>query len=313
MKDIPSPVVPAISPARSRPVYTILAVVIVILCAILALIGYFQAVLMGVIQGLTEPLPVSSSAHLYLVPWMLGWSGGLVSSLTFDVALHLGTLVAFVIYFWRDWVRMLSHLPELVSWALRRGAGALSLDARALGAIILGTIPAAIAGVLLENWAETAFRNPLLVATTLAIMGVILYVVDRFVAQVHSLNDLTWGRALLIGLAQAAALVPGVSRSGSTITMARLLSFDRPTAARFSFLLSMPITAAALMLKFPAIVDGARHETGLFVVGVLVSGAVGLLAIHFLLDYVRRAGFGIFAAYRIALAALVLVVYGMRG
>ena len=291
-----------------------LAGLTVLACVVFSLLGYVQPVVMGVVQGLGEFLPISSSGHLIIVPWLFGWRGGVVDTLTFDVALHLGTLVAVVGYFWRDWLEMLAGLPGLARWAAGpRDPRALPEPERLLVAVVIATIPGGIAGVLLEKWAESAFRAPLLIAITLAVMGVILWLADARAPQATPLSRLTWSQALLIGLAQALALIPGVSRSGATITMGRGLTLDRAAAARFSFLLSAPITAAAVIFKLKDILHIPAAEVGAFVVGTLISAAVGALAIHFLHGYLRRAGYGIFAVYRLGLAALILAVLLARG
>jgi undecaprenyl-diphosphatase len=307
---------PAVAAPTARPLFVIFAVVTLLACVALALAGYGEPVVMGVVQGLGEFLPISSSAHLILVPWLFGWQGGAIDTLTFDVALHLGTLVALIIYFWRDWLALIGAVPGLATWALRYAGGERGRHRtqaeHILSSVIIATIPGAIVGVLLEKAAERALRAPLLIAATLTIMGVLLYLIDRDRPQEKPIAVISWRDSLLIGLAQACALIPGVSRSGATITMGRLLTFDRQAAARYSFLLSAPITAAAVVVKLPDILSIPRGEIDVFLVGTLVSGAVGALAIGFLLDYIRRAGFGIFALYRVALAAVVVLVYFLR-
>jgi undecaprenyl-diphosphatase len=309
----PAPAVPAPS---IRPGFAIFAVATVVMCVALALAGYVQPVVMGVVQGLGEFLPISSSAHLILTPWFLNWQGGVIDSLAFDVALHLGTLVAVVAYFWRDWLDLLGAVPGYLNWLLRALRGDRSRQPapaeRLLHLVVIATIPGAIGGVLLDKWAEHSLRSVLLIAVTLSVMGVLLYLADRQRPQRKSLDQISWGDALLVGLAQACALIPGVSRSGATITMSRFLTFDRISAARFSFLLSAPITAAAVLFKLKDILPQLRDEAAVFAIGVLVSGAVGALAIGFLLSYIRRAGFGVFAVYRFLLAAAILLVYFLR-
>jgi undecaprenyl-diphosphatase len=291
MQDTSSPTALSVPATSFRPTMAIFAAMIAIACVVLSLLGYVQPVVMGIVQGLGEFLPISSSAHLILVPWFFGWQGGIIDSLTFDVALHLGTLVALLGYFWRDWLALLRAAPGMFAWALRyvRGDRATKRtpDEHILSSIILATIPGAV-------------------------MGVLLYIVDRWRAQAKPLELISWRDSLLIGFAQACALIPGVSRSGGTITMGRWLTFDRQAAARFSFLLSAPITGAAVLVKLPDILRIPTSEIDVFLIGVLISGAVGVLAIGFLLDYIRRAGFGIFAGYRIFLGLLVLLVYIMR-
>ena len=259
-----------------------------------------QAIVLGVVQGLTEFLPVSSSAHLALVPWLFRWPD---PGLAFDVALHLGTLVAVLWFFRAEWVALLRSALEIVR--TRRVA---TPEQKRVLFLILATIPGGIAGVLLSDYAETTFRSPALIATTLIVMGILLWVVDRFAAQRVSLDEMRWPQALAIGCAQAFALIPGVSRSGSTITAGRALRLHRESAAVFSFLLSMPITAAAAAKEVPA----ALHQQGLsatLVVGVVSSAVSGWLAISVLLKYVARHSYGAFAVYRVALGVVILAIY----
>ncbi|HET9224755.1 MAG TPA: undecaprenyl-diphosphate phosphatase, partial [Roseiflexaceae bacterium] len=224
--------------------------------------------------------------------------------------------VALLGYFWRDWLEMLRSLPGLLRWlsAAARGDRSQKLAPAEyiLVTIVIATIPAAVIGILLENLAERSLRSPLLIALTLAIVGTLLYLTDRLRPQTKDLAQMSWADGLLIGLAQACALIPGVSRSGATITMGRFLKFDREAVARFSFLLSAPITGAAVLFKLPDILAIPASERDVFVVGVLVSGAVGALAIGGLLAYIRRAGFGIFAIYRWVLALVIVLVYLTR-
>jgi undecaprenyl-diphosphatase len=316
MQKTPSSIAPALTGVRSRPAFAIFASVTAILCILLVFAGYVQPVVMGIVQGLGEFLPISSSAHLILVPWFFNWRGGVIDSLTFDVALHLGTLVALLGYFWREWIELLRAVPGALMWALRRLRGAPTdpptQSEQLLSAIIIATIPGAVFGVLLDRLAESSLRSPLLIAMTLAIMGVLLYLADHRRPQSKALDQISLRDALLIGLSQACALIPGVSRSGATITMGRWLKVDRVSAARFSFLMSAPITAAAVLFKLKDILRIPPGEANVFLIGVLVSAAVGALAIRFLLNYVRQIGFGGFAAYRVALALVVLLVYFLR-
>ncbi|HET9221996.1 MAG TPA: undecaprenyl-diphosphate phosphatase [Roseiflexaceae bacterium] len=312
-----SPAATSVTTTRARPGFTIFIVLTLVGCTILALAGYMRAVVMGIVQGLGEFLPISSSAHLILVPWFFGWQGDpVIDSLTFDVALHLGTLVALLGYFWRDWLEMLRSLPGLLRWlsAAARGDRSQKLAPAEyiLVTIVIATIPAAVIGILLENLAERSLRSPLLIALTLAIVGTLLYLADRLRPQIKDLAQMSWADGLSIGLAQACALIPGVSRSGATMTMGRFLTFDRESVARYSFLLSAPITGAAVLFKLPDILTIPAGERDVFFVGVLVSAAVGALAIGGLLAYILRAGFGIFAIYRFALALMIVLVYLIR-
>lgn len=255
-----------------------------------------QALVLGVVQGLTEFLPVSSSAHLSLVPFLFGWKD---PGLAFDVALHLGTLAAVLWYFRHEWVRLAKAAVHILR--TRRVEG--EEQWRAVF-IAIATAPAAIAGILLKEYAETVFRNPAITGVTLIVMGTLLWAADRFAPQVRPLKTLRWVDALLIGLAQVLSLVPGVSRSGSTMTAGRALGFDRTSAATFSFLMSMPITAAAAIVKVPeALREGVTMP---IVVGVLASAVSGWLAISVLLKYVSSKSFGIFAVYRWILGIVVL-------
>lgn len=312
-----APSVPTTSPVRARPLMLVFAGLTIAGCVWLALLGYPQPVVKGIVQGLGEFLPISSSAHLILVPWVFGWQHTTVDTLTFDVALHLGTLAAIMIYFWSDWMQLLRATPNLISYVLQRIRGHsttnLSQPAFLLASVLVATLPGAFLGLLLNSWAEETLRSPLLIAATLSIVGAILYIADARQPQQRTVQQLTWRDAMLIGLAQACALIPGVSRSGATMTMGRVLQLDRASAARYSFLLSAPITAAAVMFKLDEILHISGGEAMIFMIGVVVSAVVGGLTIHFLLEYVRRAGFGIFALYRIGLAAVIVALLVMRG
>jgi undecaprenyl-diphosphatase len=263
----------------------------------------FQAVVLGLVQGLAEFLPISSSAHLVLVPWVFGWPD---PGLAFDVALHVGTLVAVLWYFRHEWLRL-----SRSAFALLRTRRVDTEEKRRFLHIVVATIPAAIGGLLLEDYAESTFRSPSLIAITLMVMGVVLWAADRYAPRDRPLGSMRLRDAVLIGLAQVFALVPGVSRSGSTMTAGRALRLDRQAAAMFSFLMSMPITAAAAVLKVPALLRSDDLTT--LVVGILASAASGWLAIAVLLRYLSKHSFGVFALYRLALGALVLAIVATRG
>jgi undecaprenyl-diphosphatase len=263
----------------------------------------FQAVVLGLVQGLAEFLPISSSAHLVLVPWVFGWPD---PGLAFDVALHVGTLVAVLWYFRDEWVRLTQS-----AFALLRTRRADTEEKRRFLHIVVATIPAAIGGLLLEDYAESTFRSPSLIAITLMVMGVVLWAADRYAPRDRPLGSMTVRDAALIGLAQVLALLPGVSRSGSTMTAGRALRLDRQAAAMFSFLMSMPITAAAAVLKVPALLRSDDLTT--LVVGILASAVSGWLAIAVLLRYLSKHSFGVFAWYRVALGALILAIVAIRG
>jgi undecaprenyl-diphosphatase len=264
----------------------------------------FQAIVLGLIQGLTEFLPISSSAHLSLAPLIFGWKD---PGLAFDVALHFGTLLAVLWYFRKQWLELIIAAGGIL--ATRKVD---TIEKKRVMFLILATIPGAIGGLLLEEKAETVFRAPTLTAIALIVMGILLWGVDRVTARGRPLATMRWIDALFIGIAQVIALIPGVSRSGSTITAARALQFDRQSAAVFSFLMSMPIIAAAVVLKGPEVL----HQGGItaqVVAGVLAAAISSWLAIAILLRYVSKHSYGIFALYRVVLGIGVLMFLHMRG
>ncbi len=258
---------------------------------------HLEGLLYGIVQGLTEFLPVSSSAHLALLPWFLGWED---PGLGFDVALHVGTLLAVLWYFWRDWWEITLAAAE----SLRQGSLAASDEAALFWKIVVASIPAGIVGALFEHQAEEAFRAPLLIASTMASLGVVLYWADRQPELNHRVEKIPWRGAMWIGLAQAAAIVPGVSRSGVTIATARLLGAGRETSARFSFLLSTPVIAGAALLKLKDLLV-AWHDPAQFL-AIFASAVAGLAAIGGLIRYVRLRSYLPFVFYRFALAAAVV-------
>ena len=268
----------------------------------------WQALVLGIVQGATELLPISSSGHLILVPWVANWhylETHESFNKTFDVALHLGTLVAVVVYFWGDIVRY------VVAWfgTLRRRR-IETADERIAWAVAAATIPAAIAGAVGESTIEKHLGDPWQIAIVLAVFAVLLWLADRL-PQRRGLDEIGIRNGFLIGVAQVLALIPGVSRSGITITAGRAWQLERDDAARFSFLLLVPVVLGAVVYK------GLKHvvleplpagSTGPFVVGTLAAVAVGLVAIKALLGYVRRHDYTIFVVYRIALAIVILIL-----
>ena len=259
----------------------------------------FQALLLGIVQGLTEFLPVSSTAHLVLFPWLLHWPD---PGQTFDVALHAGTLVAVIVYFWSDWIEMLTKRRDL------------------LGMVILGCIPAGLAGFLFEHKIERfaqpeEFRlAPLLIAFFLAVVGLWLFWMDSRGKKNRDLQKLDIQDALFIGIGQAFALLPGVSRSGATIGTGLLLGLTREAAARFSFLLSTPVIAGAVALKGVHLAkDGLPPGQGtLMLWGILASAISGLAAIHFLMSWIRKHPYNGFVIYRVALAVAIIALWFIR-
>ena len=268
----------------------------------------WQALALGLVQGATELLPVSSSGHLILVPWAADWTfleQNDEFNQTFDVALHLGTLFAVVGYFWRDLVRYVAAWFRSVA---RRSVA--SADERIAWFLFVGTIPAVLIGGIGESFIAEHLGEPWQIAIFLAVFAVVLWIADQRPTRRH-MESLTIRDAVIIGTAQAAALAPGVSRSGITISAGRFLGLDRDTAARVSFLLLVPVTLGAVLFKgttdvlFGDLPDGWQ---GPFVVGVLAAAASGLLAIVFLLGFVRRHTYTPFVVYRLIVAAIVLLV-----
>ncbi|MGZ3590924.1 MAG: undecaprenyl-diphosphate phosphatase [Thermodesulfobacteriota bacterium] len=258
-----------------------------------------QAVILGLAQGLGEFLPISSSAHLVLIPWFFGWTD---PGLTFDVAVHLGTLVAVVIYFWKDWWRLI----------IKGFSDVRSVEGRLFWYLVAASIPGAIGGYLLEKKAETVFRSPTLIAIMLILMGVFLYWVDRRSTKKIEMNHITFGTSLLIGISQVLAIVPGVSRSGITMTTGMFMGLTRAGAARFSFLLSTPIIFGAAMVKLPGLISNSSGITTNFLIGTAVSCVAGIASIGFLLRYVQTKTFLPFVWYRFILGALVIVTTIVR-
>jgi undecaprenyl-diphosphatase len=258
-----------------------------------------QAIVLGLVQGLGEFLPISSSAHLVLVPWLLKWTD---PGLTFDVALHVGTLAAVVLYFWKDWLQLIT----------KGFTDARSVQGRLFWYLVVASVPGAIGGFLLEKKAETVFRSPLLIAIMLIVMGVFLYWADRKSAKSTEMNRIGFGTALSIGVSQILAIIPGVSRSGITMNTGLLMGLTREGAARFSFLLSTPIIFGAALVKLPHVIKEPSMMTMNFGVGILVSAITGVLSIGFLLRYVQTKDFRPFVWYRFALGALVIAVYFLR-
>lgn len=262
----------------------------------------FQAVVLGIVQGLGEFLPISSSGHLVVVPWLLGWPD---HGLPFDVALHVGTLAAVLYAFAGDWARILVQAGRGLMKG-RPGEG----EGRLLWLLALASVPGAVAGLALGEAAETVFRAPLLIAATMAGVGTVLLFADRQASSGEERRRVSVMDALLIGSAQALAIVPGVSRSGATISMALFLGYRREEAARFSFLLALPITLGAALHKVPHLLGAANR--GVVLLGIVVSGVVGLLAIRVLLAYVRTRDYRPFVYYRWAFAAMLVIVYLVR-
>ena len=270
-----------------------------------------QALVMGIVQGLTEFLPVSSSGHLVIVPFLFGWNDAFLTSLAFSVMLHMGTLVALLVYFRDDWARL---IPAAFA-AVRDRSFRSDPDRRLAGLLVAATIPAALAGVLFNDLIENQFRQVGLVALTLVIGGVILFVADRVGRRSRAIADITFPVAIGVGAAQAIALIPGISRSGISISAGRLAGLDREAAARFAFLMATPITAGAGLFEVRKLLTGeagVHVEVAPLVVGTVAALLSGLAAIHFMLRYLRTRSLDVFVLYRFVLAAIVLVVWLAR-
>lgn len=267
--------------------------------------SFLQPIILGLVQGLGEFLPISSSGHLIVTSWLLKWQD---QGLAFDVALHWGTLIAVLIYFRHDILQLAkSFFASLVPSKRNFPADP---NQRMAWLVVLGTIPAALAGKLFEDQVATILRSPVTVIITLTIGALIIFAVDRWGLKVKHMHDLTWKDALLIGIAQAISIIPGVSRSGSTMVAGLGIGLTRQQAARFSFLLSAPIILGAGVLELPAIF--AQPDLTSVAIGFVSAAVFGFGAIHFLMRYVETRSFDIFAWYRLGLAALILIVYLWR-
>ena len=271
----------------------------------------FQALLLGVLQGATEFLPVSSSGHLVLVPWLLGWPA---SSLTFDAVVHWGTAVAVIAYFWRDWVALAGAAIKSVNRQIGKSANSTS-EAGRVWLILLGTVPAALIGYLLEDFFEEMFARPIAAAGFLLITAALLAASERLGRRQRDLDTLNWLDALLIGLAQALAIFPGISRSGSTIAAGLARGLRRESAARFSFLLATPIILGAGLFKVTDLAQagGLAAQAPVLVAGFVSAGVVGFGCIHLLLRYLQRRPLYPFAIYCAAGGIVCLLVAIARG
>jgi len=284
----------------------------------------YQAIVLAVVQGLTEFLPISSTAHLWLVPWLLGWKD---PGLTFDVALHAGTLLAVLAYFWRYWVEMATMAVGLGgasgASAAAPNAGATSHSAsadlrenpRLLLYLVIATVPGALAGWRFEHAAEEQLRSPIIVGTALIVIGLFMWAGDWLGKHERDLGHVGLLDSFLVGVAQALAVIPGVSRSGVTMTAGLFRRMKRETAARFSFLLSTPLIAGAALKKGLEIRHaGLPHDMRLpFLSGALVSALVGFLVIAVLLRYLERRTFKVFVVYRVVLGVILLLLgWGLR-
>ena len=257
-------------------------------------------IVLAIVQGLTEFLPISSSGHLVLVPYLVEWTD---QGLAFDVAVHFGSLIAVVVFFREDIVGLLRGSVQILGGDVRSPQAYMAL------AIALGTIPAAAAGLLFASWIEANLRDPAIIVYTLAGYGILMALADRYAKREKGITEVRIKDALIIGMAQALALVPGTSRSGVTITAGRLLGFERQDAARFSFLLSAPVILLATLYKGGELILGdVPVAWGELALGAAVSAVVAYLSIEFFMRFVTRIGLAPFAIYRLGLAALIVYV-----
>lgn len=260
-----------------------------------------QALILGIIQGITELLPISSSAHLNIIPWMLGWTESALFKLdfeAFDVALHFGTLLAIVIFFAKDWIELIKGGYKQV---LKKEK---SFEGKMFWYLVIATIPGGIIGFILDKFVGDKLETPIIIALSLIIMGIILYFVDKKSKSNIDYENMTLKQTFLIGLSQCLAFIPGVSRSGITMTTGRLMGIKRQSVAKYSFLLSTPIVFAATVLKFKDFVF-----TIPFFIGVFASFIVGIFVIKFLLEYLKKGSFKVFAIYRVIFGIIIIIKY----
>lgn len=267
-----------------------------------------EILILGFVQGIAEFLPISSSAHLIIFRDIFGIGSGMSANmdLTFDIALHFGTLLAIGVFFFKDFIKM-----------IQKGftKGVKDDDGKILWYLVVATIPAAIVGVLFEEAIENVVRsNYVVIAIALAVMGIIIYLADKFSKETKTIKKMTLKDAILVGCSQVFALIPGFSRSGTTIAAGRVLGLDRESAAKFSFFLSAPVVLGAVCLQ---LIKGTTFSViaanlGTFILGILVSFVIGLLCIKYLLKYLQKHNFKIFMIYRVVLAAVVLIYIFVR-
>ncbi len=263
----------------------------------------FQSIVLGIVQGAGEFLPISSTAHLVIVPYLFKWED---PGLSFDLALHFGTLIALVLYFWKDWLEI-AKLTISSLKIINYESSSYLKNKNIIWLIAIATIPGAVFGLLFEDQAETVFRNPLLIAFTLSIVGLILFLADKYAKHRKNLNQISVWDSIIIGISQAVAIIPGVSRSGATITAGLMRGLNRVDAAKFSFLLSAPIILGASLVKVPELFSAGIDMN--VIVGIIFSALSGYLAIKYLLKMVEKFSYRFFFWYRLGLAILILTFY----
>ncbi len=262
-----------------------------------------QAFILGVVQGLTEFLPVSSSGHLIVIPKILHW-GGVIDTLSFDVSLHLGTAAALTIFFFKDFLRLILHFFEKI-FKDRKNI-LKDPDSKLFILLIVGSIPAGLMGILFQNFIEENVRSTLLIGITLIAFGYLLWYFDKIAKNKVNLKQINLKDSIIIGIAQAVALIPGVSRSGVTITAARFRNIDRETAVRFSFLLSTPAVLGAGLITSRKLLKDGFENYSIFIVGFLAAAISGIFAIKLLLYLAKKDNFNIFVIYRFLLGAYLI-------
>lgn len=267
--------------------------------------GCVQAVVLGIVQGLGEFLPVSSSGHLILIPWLFGWKD---HALSFDVMLHAGTLLAVVVYFGKEWKILLREGLLSIRQKTIKGPP----ERKLFWYIVIASVPGAIIGKLLEEKAESVFRSPLIVAAAMCGFAIIFYLIDSLSGKKRDLDSLDFKDSVAVGLSQSAAIIPGVSRSGITIACGLMLGLNRQSSARFSFLLSTPIILGATVLKIKDVFIMNAAEFFCVLTGFIVSAAMGFVAISCLMAYVKKHSFIVFVVYRIIFSVIVAGLFFMR-
>lgn len=284
------------------------------------MIEIIRSFFVGGIQGVSEFLPISSSGHLVLIPYIFKWN---YNGLAFDVALHFGTLIAIIVYFWCDWKIIIANAiirtqgigfrsQDSINQTFQPKTSDLSPNypPNLLWQLLVATIPAAIVGVLIKDIVETKLHSPLLIAGNLIFFGILLWLFDKYSESDKKISAMKYGQSFLIGVVQSISLMPGVSRSGITMAAARSLGLDRESAARYSFLLAAPAMLGAFLLKIKDINSSSLDIS--FLIGMIASAIFGFIAIKYLLQYLKKGSFAVFLWYRILIAAIVLSIYFSR-
>ena len=271
----------------------------------------FQTIILGIVQGITEFFPVSSSGHLIAIRYLFDFGmGDSKSELIFDIALHFGTFLAIFIFFFKDFIKMIMEGFKFKGKDGKFSFNNLAHEGKIMWYIVAACIPAGVIGILFEDVIEKYIRTPLVVAISMGIMGIIMYIVDKYSKSETNIESITLKQAMGVGIGQVFAMIPGFSRSGTTMTAARAMKIDRKAAAKFSFLLGAPVMFGAALLAIKDLtVDMITFK---FILGVLVSFVVGMLAIKALMKIVEKIGFGIFAIYRVILALVIIITICIR-